>query len=187
MKRVVLCGFGRFGRVYAQRAQEHLALDVVGVVELAAVHDAVRAAGFRPFDSLGEALDVTHPQLVVVATPPANHAALAVEALQRYVDVMLANLLVKLSGVLDVFQNLFHFSSQPVFGRCHRGCSGCSHGRFARCCQASRTSGLGLAQAHTRRWLHAERARSAVLQDHPSLTRFFLSFPNHPNWSPPCC
>lgn len=90
MKRVVLCGFGRFGRVYAQRSQEHSALDVVGVVELAAVHDAVRAAGFRPFDSLGEALDVTHPQLVVVATPPANHAALAVEALQRYVDVMLA-------------------------------------------------------------------------------------------------
>ena len=90
MKRVVLCGFGRFGRVYAQRAHEHPALEVVGVVELGVVQDAVRAAGFRPFDSLREALDVTHPQLVVVATPPATHAVLAVEALQRHVDVMLA-------------------------------------------------------------------------------------------------
>lgn len=90
MKRVVLCGYGRFGRVYAQRTIEHPDLELVGVVEVAAVHDAVRDAGLRPFDTLTEALDVTHASMVIVATPPALHARLAIEALQRYCDVMLA-------------------------------------------------------------------------------------------------
>lgn len=87
--RAVLAGYGRFGRLYAARAAA-AGIDVLGVVELAAVHDEVRAAGLRPFDSLREAIDVTHPALVIVATPPAHHATLAVEALSRYCDVMLA-------------------------------------------------------------------------------------------------
>lgn len=90
MTRVVLCGYGRFGRVYADRIRQHAQLDLVGVVEVGAVQDAVRDAGLRPFDTLREALDVTHPGLVVVATPPALHAVLGIEALQRHVDVMLA-------------------------------------------------------------------------------------------------
>ena len=90
MTRVVLCGFGRFGRVYAQRVMDHADMELVGVVELADVHDAVRAIGVRPFDSLGEAVDVTHPQLVIVATPPEHHALLGIYALNRYCDVMLA-------------------------------------------------------------------------------------------------
>lgn len=90
MIRVIVCGFGRFGRIYAQRAAEHPDLEVVGVVEVGGVMGAVRAAGFRPFGNLSEAITVAHPRLVVVATPPALHARLAIEALRRHVDVMLA-------------------------------------------------------------------------------------------------
>lgn len=90
MKRVVVCGYGRFGRVYVQRAVEHPDLEVVGVVEVGAVQGEVRAAGLRPFDTLREAMDVAHPSLVIVATPPVLHARMAIEALQRHADVMLA-------------------------------------------------------------------------------------------------
>lgn len=90
MKRVVLCGAGRFGSVYLRRALEHPDLDVTGVVELADQHDAVRALGVRPFDTLTEAIDVTHPHLVIVATPPAKHAILGIYALNRFCHVMLA-------------------------------------------------------------------------------------------------
>ena len=90
MKRVVLCGYGRFGRVYAKRVVEHPDLELVGVVEVGRVQDEARLDGFRAFDTLREALDVLCPSLVIVATPPALHALLAIESLQRHVDVMLA-------------------------------------------------------------------------------------------------
>ena len=90
MIRVVIVGLGRFGRVYARRASEHPELEVVGVVERSELFGNVRAAGFVPFDSLRDAIDVTYPRLVIVATPPALHAQLAIEALKRHVDVMLA-------------------------------------------------------------------------------------------------
>lgn len=88
--RVVVCGFGRFGRLYAERASEHAGMDVAGVVELGAMMDEVRAAGYRAFDSLGEAISTAHPQLVIVATPPEHHALLGIYALQRYCNVMMA-------------------------------------------------------------------------------------------------
>jgi predicted dehydrogenase len=88
--RVVLCGYGRFGRVYARRVQEHPDLELVGVVEVGAVQDAVRAAGLRPFDTLSEAIDTVHARLVIVATPPAMHAVLGIYALNRHCDVLLA-------------------------------------------------------------------------------------------------
>lgn len=90
MTRVVLCGAGRFGSVYLRRCLEHPDLEVAGVVELADKHDDVRAAGVRPFDTLTEAIDVTHPHLVIVATPPAKHAVLGIYALNRFCHVMLA-------------------------------------------------------------------------------------------------
>lgn len=90
MIRTVVVGFGRFGRIYAERAREHAELDVVGVVELGPVLESVRAAGFRGFGTIGEAISVAHPRLVVIATPPERHAELAIEALTRHVDVLLA-------------------------------------------------------------------------------------------------
>lgn len=90
MIRVVLCGAGRFGMVYLRRVLEHPDLDLVGVVELADKHEHVRGLGLRPFDTLSEAIDVTCPQLVIVATPPAKHAVLGVYALNRFCHVMMA-------------------------------------------------------------------------------------------------
>lgn len=96
MTRAVLAGYGKFGRLYASRA-ELAGIEIAGVVELADVHETVRADGLRPFDKLGEAIDTTHPSLVIIATTPNAHALLAIEALQRYVDVMLAK-----PGALDL-------------------------------------------------------------------------------------
>lgn len=90
MTRIVVCGYGRFGRIYADRARALGGVEVVGVVEVPSMLDRVREDELRPFDSLREALDVAHPSLVVVATPPDQHARLAIEALQRHVNVMLA-------------------------------------------------------------------------------------------------
>lgn len=95
MTRAVLAGYGKFGRLYASRATR-AGIEIVGVVELAEMHETVRADGLRPFDKLGEAIDTTHPSLVIIATTPNAHALLAIEALQRYVDVMLAK-----PGALD--------------------------------------------------------------------------------------
>jgi len=88
--RVVLCGAGRFGMIYLRRVLEHPSLELVGVVELGERHEAVREAGVRPFDTLSEAIDVTHPTLVIVATPPEKHAVLGVYALNRFCHVFMA-------------------------------------------------------------------------------------------------
>jgi predicted dehydrogenase len=88
--RVLVCGLGKFGSVYALRANEHAGMEVVGVVESGAMIDEARERGYRAFGSLGEAISITHPQLVIIATPPEQHALLAVYALQRYCNVMLA-------------------------------------------------------------------------------------------------
>jgi predicted dehydrogenase len=88
--RVVLCGFGRFGRFYAQRVVEHSDMELVGVVEVGGMLDEVRLAGHTAFGALGEAISATHPHLVIVATPPEHHALLGIYALQRFCDVLMA-------------------------------------------------------------------------------------------------
>jgi predicted dehydrogenase len=88
--RAVLVGFGRFGRVYAKRAAA-AGIEIVGVVDdsYEALEDA-RTEGFVGFVTLRGAFDATRPSLVIVSTPPSFHAVLAVEALVRGADVLLA-------------------------------------------------------------------------------------------------
>lgn len=88
--RVVLCGYGRFGRVYAQRLQEHPAFELCGVVERASVIEEVWKDGLAGHCDFEEALNVHAPTLVLVATSEAWHASYAVQALSRHAHVMLA-------------------------------------------------------------------------------------------------
>lgn len=86
----LLVGYGRFGRVYARRISEHRTLNLGGVVEVGDQLGTVRDDGLRAFGSLSEAIDTIHPRLVIVATPPEEHARMGLYALQRHCHVMLA-------------------------------------------------------------------------------------------------
>lgn len=92
MIRVVLAGYGPFGRVYARRVVEHADFDLVGVVDN---DEAVRAlayaqTGLPVFDKLSEAIDAVAPAMVLVATHEASHADLCAFALGRGCHVMTA-------------------------------------------------------------------------------------------------
>lgn len=84
----ILAGYGRFGRVYADRIDESLDLDLVAVVDVD--EDAARDDGLEVYPTISAALAETPARLVVIATPPAYHAGLAVEALESGLDVLLA-------------------------------------------------------------------------------------------------
>jgi len=90
MIQTLLVGYGRFGKVYARRLAEHRAYHLAGVVELGSMLDEIRAAELRGFTDLTEAIDTTHPRLVVIATPPEEHARLGTYALQRFCHVLMA-------------------------------------------------------------------------------------------------
>lgn len=90
MIQTLLVGYGRFGKVYARRVAEHHTLNLGGVVETGAQIETVRADGLRVFGNIGEAIDTVHPRLVIVATPPEEHARMGLYALQRFCHVMLA-------------------------------------------------------------------------------------------------
>lgn len=90
MIRALVCGYGRFGRLYAERVNAHAELELVGVADpalgrISALHDGTPARS-----SLAEALEELRPALVIVAAPPLEHAALAVMAMEAGADVMLA-------------------------------------------------------------------------------------------------
>lgn len=91
MIRALVCGYGRFGRVYAQRVDQHEGMRLVGVVDSSPAAQAVALTNGRDvFTSFESALRYGVPDLVVIATPPLEHARLAVEAMTAGVDVMLA-------------------------------------------------------------------------------------------------
>lgn len=88
--RVLLCGYGRFGRVYARRIQEHSALKLCGVVERASMIERVWQDGLSGHSDIEEAMTMHAPTLVVIATSEEAHAHLAVRALSRHAHVLLA-------------------------------------------------------------------------------------------------
>jgi predicted dehydrogenase len=88
--RVLLCGYGKFGRVYARRIQEHSALKLCGVVERASMIERVWEDGLTGHSDIEDAMTVHAPTLVVIATSEEAHAHLAVRALSRHAHVLLA-------------------------------------------------------------------------------------------------
>lgn len=90
MIQTLLVGYGRFGKVYARRLAEHRAYHLAGVVEVGSMLEEIRAAELRGYTDIEEAIDKTHPRLVVIATPPEEHARLGIYALQRFCHVLMA-------------------------------------------------------------------------------------------------
>jgi predicted dehydrogenase len=89
-RRVVLCGYGRFGRVYVQRVAAHPDFEVCGVVEQPSMLAEVRADGFDAYADLEDALVACDASLVVVATSEDAHTRIGRLALSHPCDVMLA-------------------------------------------------------------------------------------------------
>jgi len=88
--RVALIGCGRIARVHRAYLQGLPHVELVGVCDA----DAGARAGFAQetglpgFGSVAELLDRAQPEAVHVLTPPATHAALAIEALKHGVNVL---------------------------------------------------------------------------------------------------
>lgn len=91
MIRLLLVGYGNFGRVYAKRVREHPAYDLVGVVEASAgpaaqaLHDEHRVYWAQPGSGR-----VPHADIVLVATSEQQHAPVALNALEDGAHVLLA-------------------------------------------------------------------------------------------------
>lgn len=88
--RVGLIGCGRIARVHHAYLQELPQVELIGVCDAdAAAREAFAAAASLPaFATLAELVDRGRPEAAHVLTPPATHAALAVELLKRGVNVL---------------------------------------------------------------------------------------------------
>ena len=91
MIRTLLVGYGYWGRILAENLLAHPTYFLAGVQdpEASAVLDA-RAKNLHAFSSLEDAMQATHPQLVVIAAPIGRMEVPATRALQGYAHVMMA-------------------------------------------------------------------------------------------------
>lgn len=70
MIRTLVCGHGEWGRVLRYRVSEHAEYDLVGIVDASEEKRVeARELGCVVRENLIDAIDETHPDLVVVATP----------------------------------------------------------------------------------------------------------------------
>lgn len=84
--RIVQVGLGRAGGVWASLVQETAGVELTGIVDtspeaLTRVRDELGLSTEACAPSLGAVLDRVEAEAVLVVTPPATHAAVAIEAL----------------------------------------------------------------------------------------------------------
>ena len=104
----LLVGYGYWGRVMSRNLIQHPSYFLAGVhdPDPRALADA-KEANLHAFHSMRDALDATHPKLVVIASPIGTMFMAASEALHSYANVMLAK-----PGVttLDEYMRLFRIA-----------------------------------------------------------------------------
>jgi predicted dehydrogenase len=88
--RVGLIGCGRIARVHHAYLQGLSQVELIGVcdADAAACAEFARGAALPTFATLAELVDRGRPDAVHVLTPPATHAALALDLLKRGVNVL---------------------------------------------------------------------------------------------------
>ena len=91
MIRTLVVGFGYWGRVMTRNLVKHPLYFVAGVYDPdPQAREDARSVNLYTFHTLQDALDFTSPDLVVVASPIGSQAEIALTALSRHANVMLA-------------------------------------------------------------------------------------------------
>ena len=91
MIQTLLVGYGYWGRILAENLTQHPTFFLAGVQDAnqSVILDA-RANNLHAYSSLEDAMQATHPQLVVIAAPIGSMEVPAMRALQGYAHVMMA-------------------------------------------------------------------------------------------------
>jgi predicted dehydrogenase len=91
MIQTLLVGYGYWGRILAENLTQHPTFFLAGVQDAnqSVILDA-RANNLHAYASLEDAMQATHPQLVVIAAPIGSMEVPAMRALQGYAHVMMA-------------------------------------------------------------------------------------------------
>jgi predicted dehydrogenase len=105
----LLVGYGYWGRVLARNLVDHPAYFLAGVhdPDPRAIADA-KTSNLHSFHSMRDALEATHPKLVMIATPMGSMFMAASEGLHSYANVMLAK-----PGVttMDEYERLYRIAA----------------------------------------------------------------------------
>jgi UDP-N-acetylglucosamine 3-dehydrogenase len=89
MMRILVCGVGDFGRLHAELVRDHRETELVGVVDVSPERGAAVGGGEVPaFTELGDGLETTRPDGVIVATPEHVHASDGIMALRAGCHVL---------------------------------------------------------------------------------------------------
>jgi predicted dehydrogenase len=87
--RIAIVGLGWAGRIYLDALRSLPDVEIAAVTDIApAARAAATAAGLPAYAGVEEMLAAEAPVAVVLSTPPATHAAMAVECLRRGVHVL---------------------------------------------------------------------------------------------------
>src|SRR5690242_18629303 len=87
--RIGIVGFGRAGAVHLAAGAAVPDMNVVAVCDpSAAVQERAMAAGLHAYPGLADMLDHEHLDAVIICTPPADHARLAIACLMRRLHVL---------------------------------------------------------------------------------------------------
>jgi predicted dehydrogenase len=87
--RIGIVGLGRAGAVHLAACAEVPDMNVVAVCDPSpAARDMAAARGLHVYDEVSEMLDHEHLDAVIICTPPADHARLAIACLMRRLHVL---------------------------------------------------------------------------------------------------
>lgn len=92
--RILIVGFGSIGRKEYRESRHLVGAKIVGICDTRFGEPGADVpAGIPCFADLNQALHQTHPTLVRIATPPATHASIALQALEYGADVYIEKIM----------------------------------------------------------------------------------------------
>ena len=115
MIQTLLVGYGYWGRILAENLTQHPTFFLAGVQDASqsVILDA-RANNLHAYSSLEDAMQATHPQLVVIAAPIGSMEVPAMRALQGYAHVMMAKPGVESLAAFDRVARVADYAQRSV-------------------------------------------------------------------------